>query len=128
MTLRQEIENLIEKLKDFAAGETTHSSHYDQGKFDGYRFAAKLLTAILSTQTEPAPPNGTIADMDYVARHTTPPTAPSQREQASGCELMTCKYYVDGKCTDPNDWVNESGDAVCGLRTDAILVENEHSI
>ena len=42
---------------------------------------------------------------------------------ASGCELMKCKYYVDGKCTDPNDWVNENGDAVCGLREDAILVE-----
>ena len=41
----------------------------------------------------------------------------------SGCELMRCKYYVDGKCTDPNEWVNESGDAVCGLRKDAILVE-----
>jgi len=46
----------------------------------------------------------------------------------SGCEIMKCKYYVNGKCTDPNDWVNENGDAVCGLRTDAILVENEHSI
>lgn len=46
----------------------------------------------------------------------------------SGCELMKCKYYVNGKCTDPNEWVNESGDAVCGLRNDAILVENEHSI
>lgn len=41
----------------------------------------------------------------------------------SGCELMKCKYYVDGKCTDPNEWVNENGDAVCGLREDAILVE-----
>lgn len=41
----------------------------------------------------------------------------------SGCELMKCKYYVDGKCTDPNEWVNEDGDAVCGLREDAILVE-----
>ncbi len=40
----------------------------------------------------------------------------------SGCELMKCKYYVNGKCTDPNDWVNESGDAVCGLRNDAILM------
>lgn len=46
----------------------------------------------------------------------------------SGCELMKCKYYVNGRCTDPNEWVNESGDAVCGLRNDAILVENEHSI
>lgn len=41
----------------------------------------------------------------------------------SGCELMKCKYYIDGKCTDPNEWVNENGDAVCGLREDAILVE-----
>ena len=43
---------------------------------------------------------------------------------ASGCELMKCKYYIEGKCTDPNDWVNEKGDAVCGLREDAILFEN----
>jgi len=42
---------------------------------------------------------------------------------ASGCELMKCKYYVDGKCTDPNEWVNKYGDAVCGLREDAMLVE-----
>lgn len=42
---------------------------------------------------------------------------------ASGCEFMKCKYYVDGKCTDHNEWVNENGDAVCGLREDAILVE-----
>lgn len=41
----------------------------------------------------------------------------------SGCELIKCKYYVDGKCTDPNEWVNENGDDVCGLREDAILVE-----
>jgi hypothetical protein len=41
----------------------------------------------------------------------------------SGCQIMKCKYYVDGKCTDPDEWVNEDGDAVCGLRDDAILVE-----
>lgn len=41
----------------------------------------------------------------------------------SGCEIMKCKYYVGGKCNDPNEWVNEDGDYVCGLRNDAILVQ-----
>jgi hypothetical protein len=60
---------------------------------------------------------------DKIKHSTATDGKPPVVRSASGCELMKCKYYVDGKCTDPNEWVNENGDAVCGLREDAILVE-----
>ncbi len=49
-------------------------------------------------------------------------------ENMSGCEFMKCKYYIDKKCTDPNEWVNDNGDAVCGLRSDAILNEENNIV
>lgn len=52
-------------------------------------------------------------------------TENKKQETSTGCELMKCKYYIDKKCHDPNDWINENGDAVCGLRSDAILVEDK---
>jgi len=38
----------------------------------------------------------------------------------SWCEIVKCKYYKDGKCKDPNEYVNNHGDSVCGRRDDAI--------
>lgn len=71
-------------------------------------------------------PDGKIYTQEYtqwLERQVLALRQPLVVRSASGCELMKCRYYVDGKCTDPNDWVNENGDAVCGLREDAILVE-----
>ncbi len=38
----------------------------------------------------------------------------------SGCEYVKCKHYVDEKCNDTIDWVNQYGQSVCGRRDDAI--------
>ena len=43
----------------------------------------------------------------------------------SGCELIGCKYYIDGKCTEPNDYVNRfTGEDMCSRNTDAIPRED----
>ena len=42
----------------------------------------------------------------------------------SGCEIVKCQYYKDGKCNDPNVYVNKQGESVCGRREDAILYED----
>lgn len=42
----------------------------------------------------------------------------------SGCEIVKCQYYKDGKCNDPNEYVNKQGESVCGRREDAILYED----
>lgn len=42
--------------------------------------------------------------------------------EQTGCEYVKCGYFKDGVCTDPNDYINESGEPVCGRRNDAILV------
>lgn len=41
----------------------------------------------------------------------------------SGCEIVKCQHYKDGKCNDPNEYVNKQGENVCGRREDAILYE-----
>jgi hypothetical protein len=41
----------------------------------------------------------------------------------SGCEIVKCQYYKDGKCDDPNEYVNQMGESVCGRREDAIPYE-----
>ena len=42
----------------------------------------------------------------------------------NGCEIIKCQYYKDGKCNDPNEYVNKQGESVCGRREDAILYED----
>ena len=42
----------------------------------------------------------------------------------SGCEIVKCQHYKDGKCNDPNEYVNKQGESVCGRRDDAILYED----
>jgi len=42
----------------------------------------------------------------------------------SGCEIVKCQHYKDGKCNDPNEYVNKQGENVCGRREDAILYED----
>jgi len=42
----------------------------------------------------------------------------------NGCEIVKCQYYKDGKCNDPNEYVNKQGESVCGRREDAILYED----
>jgi len=39
----------------------------------------------------------------------------------TGCELINCPYYIDGKCTEPNDYVNKfTGEDMCSRNADAI--------
>lgn len=38
----------------------------------------------------------------------------------SSCELVKCVYYIAGKCTQKEEYVNEAGEAVCCRREDAI--------
>ena len=38
----------------------------------------------------------------------------------SGCEIVNCRHYKDGKCNDHNGYVNKQGESVCGRREDAI--------
>ena len=40
----------------------------------------------------------------------------------NSCELLDCPFWNGSICTDERKLVNESGDEVCGLRDDAILV------
>ena len=42
----------------------------------------------------------------------------------SGCEIVKCQFYKDGKCNDTNEYVNRQGESVCGRREDAILYED----
>ena len=42
----------------------------------------------------------------------------------SGCEIVKCLHYKDGKCNDPNEYVNKQGESVCGRREDAILYDD----
>lgn len=42
----------------------------------------------------------------------------------SGCAIVKCRHYKDGKCSDPNEYVNKQGENVCGRREDAILYED----
>ena len=37
-----------------------------------------------------------------------------------------CKLYVDGRCTNPQTYVNVFGEPVCGKREDAIRVPDAH--
>ena len=39
----------------------------------------------------------------------------------TGCEMIKCGFYKDGKCTDPVEYVDrETGDQVCRHRPEAI--------
>lgn len=39
----------------------------------------------------------------------------------SGCELIKCPYYINGRCTEPNDYVNKhTGEDMCSRNPDAI--------
>jgi hypothetical protein len=39
----------------------------------------------------------------------------------NGCELMGCGWYVNGICTEPNDYVNRfTGEDMCSRNADAI--------
>ena len=42
----------------------------------------------------------------------------------SSCEIVKCQHYKDGKCNDPNEYVNKQGESVCGRRDDAIIYED----
>lgn len=42
----------------------------------------------------------------------------------SGCEIVKCQHYKDGKCYDPDEYVNKQGESICGRRDDAILYED----
>lgn len=46
----------------------------------------------------------------------------------NGCELIKCKWYVDGICTEPNDYVNkDTGEDMCSRNGSAIPREDyEH--
>lgn len=46
----------------------------------------------------------------------------------SGCELVRCAYYIGGKCTDTEEFVNESGEPVCRLRDDAVLSKEYYGV
>ena len=41
----------------------------------------------------------------------------------TGCHIKKCKHFINGKCNDPTDYINEFGEDVCGLRDDAIPYE-----
>lgn len=43
----------------------------------------------------------------------------------SGCEMAGCSFYTHRTCNNPNEYVNADGNAVCGRREDAILVEKK---
>jgi len=48
----------------------------------------------------------------------------------SGCEIIKCQYASRDEngepvCLDERGFVNENGDLVCGMRADAILVEED---
>lgn len=43
----------------------------------------------------------------------------------NGCELLKCPFWNGTICTDKREFVNQNGDNVCGLRDDAILVEEQ---
>ena len=52
-------------------------------------------------------------------------TAENKRSEGgfdlSGCEMIGCDFYKDGKCTDPVEYVDrETGDQVCRRRPEAI--------
>ena len=42
----------------------------------------------------------------------------------SGCEIVKCQHYKDGKCNDTNEYVNKQGESVCGRHEDAIFYED----
>lgn len=48
----------------------------------------------------------------------------SSKEQLNGCTLLKCKYYYNKRCNDPNEYVNQNGESVCGKQSDAILLED----
>ena len=42
-------------------------------------------------------------------------------KKLSGCELIRCGYYIDHKCTEPNDYVNKfTGEDMCSKNIAAI--------
>lgn len=42
----------------------------------------------------------------------------------TGCELIKCMYYIDGKCTDTSHYVSRhTGEDMCPRNPDAISVE-----
>jgi len=54
---------------------------------------------------------------------------PESRIYKSGCEYIGCKYADRDEegypiCTDENEYVNAQGEPVCGLRDDALIVED----
>lgn len=43
----------------------------------------------------------------------------------TGCEMVKCSWYVDGKCTEPNDYVNkDTGEDMCSRNSNAIPRED----
>lgn len=42
----------------------------------------------------------------------------------NGCEIVKYQHHKDGKCNDPNEYVNKQGESVCGRREDAIPYED----
>jgi hypothetical protein len=42
----------------------------------------------------------------------------------SGCEIINCIFYIDGKCTDTEIYVNmETGEEMCRYNSSAITLE-----
>ncbi len=40
------------------------------------------------------------------------------------CELIKCPWYVNGKCSEPNDYVNRyTGEEMCSRNSDAVTRE-----
>ena len=45
-------------------------------------------------------------------------------KQMTGCEMINCKWFVDGKCTELSDYVNKyTGEEMCSRNPDAIPME-----
>ena len=47
----------------------------------------------------------------------------------TGCELIKCEHYIDGKCHGPDGYVNKhTGYPMCYRNDDAIPVENYNAL
>jgi hypothetical protein len=43
----------------------------------------------------------------------------------SGCEMIKCPWYIDGKCTEPFDYVNrDTGEDMCSRNSNAMPRED----
>jgi hypothetical protein len=59
------------------------------------------------------------------------PAEPKKFSEMSSCEYLGCKYASrdeKGKpyCKDTNEYKNAAGEPVCGLRDDALIMEEKH--